>query len=146
MPFPSPALGWRLSAVEHVVVVEQRVRQVVQLAGLVVGEALGLALGSVREDWDAARARWRVEGRYARPDLRFLLALRDRARGTLALLLFARAVALRLGPLRLALPLGRDQLESGRPLAGAADALAVDVELTGDRPVGGTLELRGCSP
>src|SRR6266516_6263687 len=39
--FARPALGWRLPAVEHVVVVIQRVRQVVELASLVVGEALG---------------------------------------------------------------------------------------------------------
>jgi hypothetical protein len=59
----------------------------------------------------------------------------------LALLLLASAVALRLGPLRLALPLGHDQLETGRPLAGATDARAVDAELAGDRPLGGAREL-----
>ena len=54
--FPSPALGWRLAAVDNVVVVEHRVRQVVELASLVVGEALVLTLEGVREEGDAAHA------------------------------------------------------------------------------------------
>jgi hypothetical protein len=42
--------------VEYVVVVEERVRRVVELASLVVGEALEQALAGVREERHAAEA------------------------------------------------------------------------------------------
>ncbi len=45
----SVPFGWRLASADHVVVVEERVRQVVELARFVVGEALGLAALGVRE-------------------------------------------------------------------------------------------------
>src|SRR6266511_2951696 len=48
--FASAALGWRLETALRVVVVEQRVRQVVELACLVVGEPSGATVGRVRED------------------------------------------------------------------------------------------------
>ncbi len=51
---PSSALGWRLSAADHVVVVEQRVRQVVELASLVV------ALSETRRCRLGGRKTWRL--------------------------------------------------------------------------------------
>jgi hypothetical protein len=49
--FACAALGWCLAAVDHVVVVEQRVWQVVELASVVVGEALGVSRGGVRSSF-----------------------------------------------------------------------------------------------
>jgi hypothetical protein len=48
--FAGAALGWRLETAVRVVVVEQRVGRVVELACLVVGEPSGAAVGRVRED------------------------------------------------------------------------------------------------
>src|SRR6266545_4325478 len=52
--FASAPLGWRLAAAAQVVVVEQRVRQLVELARLVVGETLGLTRAGVGEEGHAA--------------------------------------------------------------------------------------------
>src|SRR6266545_3835888 len=48
--FARSALVGSLAAVEHVVGVEERVRQVVELASLVVGEALEQTLAGLQED------------------------------------------------------------------------------------------------
>jgi hypothetical protein len=51
--FAGVALGWRFEAALGVVVVVERVRRVVELAGLVVGEPSGAPVGRVREDGHA---------------------------------------------------------------------------------------------
>src|SRR6266498_3201234 len=48
--FASAALGWRLETAFRVVVVEQRVRQAVELACLVLGEPSGPTVARIRED------------------------------------------------------------------------------------------------
>jgi hypothetical protein len=48
--FASAALGWRLVAAFRVVVLVQRVRRVVELACLVVGEPSGVPVARIRED------------------------------------------------------------------------------------------------
>jgi hypothetical protein len=48
--FASAALVWRLATAHRVVVVVERVREVVELACLVVGEPGGATVGRIRED------------------------------------------------------------------------------------------------
>jgi hypothetical protein len=79
------------------VVVEQRVRQVVELARLVVGEALGSTLGRIREEGHAAGTEPGAGG-------------------------LARARPGRLGALPLALPGHSLRVVSGGPAAGACSA------------------------
>jgi hypothetical protein len=50
----NPPLGRRLAAADHVVVVEERVRQIAELAHLVVGQSLGSTLGRSGEERHAA--------------------------------------------------------------------------------------------
>src|SRR6266536_3203657 len=135
--FARPALGWRLPAVEHVVVVIQRVRQVVELASLVVGEALGPTGAGVREDGHAAEAEpgaGRLSG--ARHGRRWRIAALPMAVLGRPVRVAVVAAEEALHPLLLGAPRGRapgplvlGELEG---VEAAPDRLAVDLVLGGE--------------